>query len=281
MAIRVVTAPRTLAGSGRASRPGALTVAARRVGTFAGDFGLVLAVIGVYFLVRGAAPERIGYALEVTKGLVRVEQAAGVFQEQRVQALSIRYHAVQEVANFTYAYLHFPVLAAVGAWLWWAKGRERFAFMRDVMFVSMAIGVVFYYLVPAAPPRLLAAHGYDLGFTDTVFGGNTAVNYAQPSLILNEYAAIPSFHFGWIAMASAAIWVNTGSRVVRGLAVALTVLMTWAIVASANHLFIDMALGGVVIGVSWVVAGRLHRPARVLVMETTDSTSVAGGRLAA
>lgn len=75
--------------------------------------------------------------------------------------------------------------------------------------------------------------------------------------------------------------MNTGSRVVRGLAVALTVLMTWAIVASANHLFIDMALGGVVIGVSWVVAGRLHRPARVLVMETTDSTSVAGGRLAA
>jgi hypothetical protein len=38
----------------------------------------------------------------------------------------------------------------------------------------------------------------------------------------------------------------------------LTVLMTWEIVASANHLFVDMALGGLVIVASWWVAGRLR-----------------------
>lgn len=289
MAIRAVPAPRTLHGTRAQSRPRTLPAAVRRAPTFARDFGAIVAMIGVYFLLRGAAPERIGFSLEVTRVLVNIERATGVFHEQWVQDVSIRHHLVQEVANFTYAYLHFPVLAAVGAWLWWAKGRERFAFMRDVMLVSMAIGLVFYYLVPAAPPRLLAAHGYDLGFTDTVFGGNTAVNYAQPSLILNEYAAIPSFHFGWIAMASAAIWVNTSSRIVRALAVALTVLMTWAIVASANHLFIDMALGGVVIAASWLVANRLHRPraatvraaAPRLIAKETGETPVAGRALAA
>jgi hypothetical protein len=129
--------------------------------------------------------------------------------------------------------------------------------MRNVMFISMLIGLVFYYAVPAAPPRLMAAHGYELGFIDTVFGGDTAVNYAQPSLILNEYAAIPSFHFGWIAMASAAIWVNTESRTLRTLAVLLTVVMTWAIVASANHLFVDMALGGAVVAIAWWGANRM------------------------
>jgi hypothetical protein len=80
----------------------------------------------------------------------------------------------------------------------------------------------------------------------------------QPSLILNEYAAIPSFHFGWIALASAAVWINTSSRTLRVLAVLLTVLMTWAIVASANHFFFDMALGGIVILGSWQVAKRLE-----------------------
>ena len=105
----------------------------------------------------------------------------------------------------------------------------------------------------------MALHGYDLGFTDTVFGGNTAVSYAQPSLIRNDYAAIPSFHFGWIALASAAIWVNTRSRALRVAAVLLTLLMTWAIVASANHFFVDMALGGLVVAVSWTVARRLTR----------------------
>lgn len=224
---------------------------------FSRDFGLVLAVVGVYFLVRGVAPTRVNFAIEVTDILIATEKHLGIFWEAQIQEASIRYHAVQEVANFTYAYLHFPVLLVVGAWLWF-RDRRSFVFMRNVMFISMAIGIVFYYALPAAPPRLLALNGVDLGFTDTVFGGNTSVEYAQPSLILNEYAAIPSFHFGWIAMASAAIWVNTGSRIVRALAVALTVLMTWAIVASANHLFLDMALGGLVIAISWWVATRIE-----------------------
>jgi len=59
-------------------------------------------------------------------------------------------------------------------------------------------------------------------------------------------------------MASAAIWVNTGSRSLRTVAVLLTVVMTWAIVASANHLFIDMALGGAVVAIAWWAALRLE-----------------------
>ena len=233
--------------------PQRVQVQPSRLAAFVRDIALVLALIGVYFLARGVAPERIDSSVALTTRLVQIEQALHVFAEPEIQQISIRSHLVQEIANFIYAYLHFPVLAVVGVWLWW-RGRERFLFMRNVMFISMLIGVVFYYALPAAPPRLMALHGYDLGFTDTVFGGNTAVSYAQPSLIRNDYAAIPSFHFGWIALAAAAIWVNTGSRSLRGLAALLTVAMTWAIVASANHLFIDMALGGLVIVVSWVVA---------------------------
>jgi hypothetical protein len=217
---------------------------------------IVVGVIGFYFLVRGVAPDRVAQSVELTTWLIRIEQALHVYVEPQVQAISIRSHTVQEIANFIYAYLHFPVLAVVGIWLWW-KGRERFVFMRNVMFISMVIGVVFYYTLPAAPPRLMALHGYDLGFVDTIFGGNTAVSYAQPSLIRNDYAAIPSFHFGWIALASAAIWINTESRLLRGVAVVLSVGMTWAIVASANHLFIDMALGGLVVAISWYIAAKL------------------------
>lgn len=243
--------------SGRPGNPQAWRPAVLGVGWFARDFAIVLAVIGVYFLLRGAAPDRLDFSVRVTNHLIHVERRMGVFWEPTIQEWSIRSHAVKEFANFVYAYLHFPVLAAVGAWLWF-RNRPAFVFMRNVMFVSMVIGLAFYYLVPAAPPRLMAAHGYELGFVDTVFGGDTAVSYAQPSLILNEYAAIPSFHFGWIAMASAAIWVNTGSRALRTVAVFLTVVMTWAIVASANHLFIDMALGGAVVAFSWWAALRFE-----------------------
>jgi len=258
MAVRTIPFPRQ-------RQSGQLSVAVSRAvhsaSRFALDIAVALAVIGVYFLLRGAAPDRTGAAVALTNWLIDFEQALGIYVEPTVQELSIRSHLVKEAANFVYAYLHFPVLAVVAVWLR-ARDRARFRFVRNAMFVSMAFGLVFYYLAPAAPPRLMAMHGYDLGFVDTVFGTDTAVSYVQPSLILNEYAAIPSFHFGWIALASAAIWVNTGSRLLRGLALTLTVVMTWAIVASANHLIIDMVLGGLVVAASWRIALRWEpRPA--------------------
>lgn len=251
MAIRQL--PRPLAHTVARSRPVAMPAAARLLPAFARDLALALSVVGLYFLLRGLVPDREGFATAVSQQIVAFEQAAGIFWEPAIQDWSIRWHATQELANFTYAYLHFPVLGAVGLWLWW-RDRERFVFVRNVMFVSMVIGLAFYWLVPATPPRLLAEQGIHHGFTDTVFGGNTAVKYAQPSYILNEYAAIPSFHFGWIALAAAAIWTNTVSRAARGAALFLALLMTWAIVASANHYFVDMALGGLVIVVAWRAA---------------------------
>ncbi len=218
--------------------------------------GVIVALMGLYFIGRGQAPARAEDAVALTLRLMRVEQALRLFREPAIQDVSIRHHWLKEAANFVYAYLHFPVMAVVGVWLWW-QGRARFLFLRRVLFVSMAIGLAFYYLAPAAPPRLLALHGYNLGFVDTVFGGGTAVRYQHPALITNEYAAIPSFHFGWILLASRAVWTNTTSRALRGASVLLVVVMTWAIVASANHLFIDMALGGLVIWASWSVAERL------------------------
>lgn len=248
MTIRTFPASRTAISLPRPS----ISVGAR-LPLFARDLAVMLAVCSVYFLLRGLAPERTGFAMNLSEGIVNFERSAGIFWEPSIQDASIQHHFFKELANFTYAYLHFPVLGAVAAWIWW-KDRERYTFVRNVFFVSMAIGMVFYYLLPAAPPRLLAMHGMDLGFTDTVFGGDTAVHYAQPSYILNEYAAIPSFHFGWIALAAAAIWANTSNRAVRTAGLGLAVLMTWAIVASANHFFVDMALGGLVIAASWQIA---------------------------
>lgn len=235
-----------------------VVAAGGRLAHFALDTALVLAVLALYFLARGAAPDRAGDAVALSLRLVEVEQRLGIFVEPAIQEASIRHFWVKEFANFIYAYLHFPVLAAVGAWLWW-RGRERFMLMRNALFLSMVIGLVFYYALPAAPPRLMAAYGYDFGFVDTVFGGNTAVSYAQPSLIRNDFAAVPSFHFGWIVLASLALWVNTRNRTLRLLAVALTVVMTWSIVASANHYLVDMAAGGLVIALSWSIVEWLSR----------------------
>jgi len=224
-----------------------------RLCAFARDWGFVVLVLVGYFIARGQAPGNDYFAVRFTDSLVRLEQYLHIFWEPTIQQWSIHYHWSQEVGNWIYAYGHFPTLIAVGAFLWF-RGRPRFMLLRNTMFISMVIGLVCYYTIPSAPPRLIAAHGYNFGFVDTIFGGHTSVDYAQPSLIRNDYAAVPSFHFGWIAMASAALWANTRSRWLRFIAVAMSALMFWAIVASANHLFIDMVIGVAVIAFSWYLA---------------------------
>lgn len=235
------------------SRPGD-----RTAGRFCRDFGPLVAVILVYFLLRAQAPVDVGRAVRLAVRLIDIEKSLGLFQEQRLQSATTGVRWSRELANVTYAYLHFPVLAGMGAWLWW-RNRAKFTLVRNTMYVSMVIGLVFYYLLPVAPPRLLASYGHDYGFVDTVFGGGTRVLYPQPSFYVNEFAAVPSYHFGWMLLASAAIWADTRNPFGRALAAALLVAMAWASAATANHLFIDMVLGGLVVCVSWVVAMRISR----------------------
>ncbi len=147
MTVRQIPLP-SLPSAGGSGSPFPRT-AAGLVRAFGRDFGIVLSVIFVYFLLRGAAPDRLDYSVEVTRVLVGTERALGVFWEPTIQDWSIKSHAVKEFANFVYAYMHFPVLAVVGAWLW-LRDREAFRFMRNVMFFSMAIGLVFTLITGAA-----------------------------------------------------------------------------------------------------------------------------------
>jgi len=220
---------------------------------FARDWAILLSVIFVYFLLRAAAPGDEGLAVRVTLKLIRIEKWLHVFWEPEVQDFTLRWDWLKEVANYIYSYFHFPALAVMGVLLWF-RDRAQFRLVRNTMFVSMVIGLAFYYLLPAAPPRLMALHGHDYGFRDTVFGGGTTVEYPTAPWFLNDYAAIPSFHFGWIALASWGLWTAGSNIVVRLLALILTVLMTWACAATANHFFIDMVLGGLVIVAAWAIA---------------------------
>lgn len=218
------------------------------------DFVPIVVVMLVYFWFRGQAP--LGdrqRAVDTTVRLIDFEKAIGVFREPSLQVATLHWDWTKELANYVYSYLHFPALAGVGTWIW-IRNRALFRTVRNTLFASMAIGLVFYYVFPAAPPRLMALYGHDYGFVDTVFGGGTSVQYPQPGLFENDYAAIPSFHFGWMALVGVALWKVSGNLFGRILAVLLVVSMTWASAATANHLFVDMALGGIVILAAWGIS---------------------------
>ena len=218
------------------------------------------AILVVYFLLRGIRPDQTDDSVARSLHLIRFEQRVGLFQEVSWQNAFIGHGWLIGIANWVYAWGHYPVLLLIALWLV-VKDPLRFRFVRNVMLLSAFLGIVTYWLLPAAPPRLMAAHGYDFGFIDTVHGAASEVNYFQPGPFVNDYAALPSFHFGWILLATLAIWVNTTRRSVRAVAVAMSVVMFWAITVTGNHYFFDMAFGGAVVVVSWLAIDALSNSA--------------------
>lgn len=230
----------------------------RRMGIVALEILGTAAFMAIYFAARGLRPEAVEDSVARSLQIVRFEQQIGIFHEVTWQQAFLSNGFLMWAANFIYAWLHYPVMALIAIWLV-IKDRERFRFVRNVLIVSALIGVASYWILPAAPPRLMELHGYDFGFVDTVHGAASNVNYFQPGPFVNDYAAVPSFHFGWIALCSAAIWVNTPNRWVRTGAVAMSAVMWWAVVVTGNHYFFDMAMGGVVVLFSWLLVSALSR----------------------
>ena len=230
----------------------------RRMGVVAREILGTAAFMVVYFAARGLRPEAIEDSVARSLQIIRFEQQMGIFHEVAWQQSFLSNSFLLTTANFIYAWLHYPVMAVIAVWLV-IKNPERFRFIRNVLIVSALIGIASYWLLPAAPPRLMEIHGFDFGFVDTVHGGASNVNYFQPGPFVNDYAAVPSFHFGWIALCSAAIWANTQSRWVKAGAVAMSLLMWWAVVVTGNHYFFDMAMGGVVVLFSWLLVSALKR----------------------
>jgi hypothetical protein len=192
---------------------------------------------GVRGLIEGRSPVAFGNAERV----IRLEDRAGLFVEPRLHGLVTEHQWLLDAANSIYIYLHWPVLFGSLVWLL-AKHPERYQLLRTALLVSGAIGLLIFAGYPMAPPRLLPEHG----FVDTVALHAAGYQVLQPPALTNQYAAMPSFHFGWnllVAVAVAGVVRGRAARIAVGL---MPVVMLAAIMATANHFWLDAVAGGAV-----------------------------------
>jgi hypothetical protein len=61
---------------------------------------------------------------------------------------------------------------------------------------------------------------------------------------VNQYAAMPSLHFGWNLLVGIAIFRHGSGYVAKAIGVALPVVMFASIVLTANHYILDGLAGG-------------------------------------
>lgn len=193
-----------------------------------------------YFMVRGHVVDQSAEALANSLSIVRLERALGFFWEPTWQTSVIGYEWLIWVLNQVYIWGYWPVLLGVGLWTLFRHRDTWFAY-RNAIFVSAFIGLVIFVAFPVAPPRLAPVN-----MVDTVEAYAQAGELAHPTSLANQYAAVPSFHFGWILLASVIVLRIVRQRLARALWIGLPALMLVTIVVTANHYILDAVAGGAV-----------------------------------
>jgi hypothetical protein len=225
----------------------------RQIGLFAATFAL-------YNLVRGLVDGGFGYKpFGDAMKIINFERAVHIFVEPSVQAWTQNKHWLMNAADWTYLNGHFFVTFAVLLFMY-VRRNDSFYFVRNVLMISMALALVGYWLYPTAPPRLMP----EWGFTDSIsqFLGVPHLDYGPEGALLNSYAAVPSMHVCFAAIVGFSMSRLVRRRAARIAWLLYPALVTFVVVATANHYLTDVFLGVFTAAVSAVIAHRLLARAR-------------------
>lgn len=206
-------------------------------------------------LTEGSAAE----AVRNGRRLLDLERSLGLAWEEALQSPVLAHDVLVTAANWVYIWGHWPVIAAAAVALYRLEP-PSYRLLRNAMLISGAIGFLFFALLPVAPPRLI-----DAGLVDTVLERSSSYRTLQPPSLTNQYAALPSLHFGWNLLVGIVLFRTWRHRLVRPFALAMPAAMALAVVVTANHFVIDVVAGGALVLAALVVAGAVERASPTLV----------------
>jgi membrane-associated phospholipid phosphatase len=196
-----------------------------------------------YGLVRGLAGSGVssykpfGDATQV----IDFERALHIFVEPSVQAWTAHFHWLMDALAWSYINTQFVITVAAMA-LIYVRFNGSFYFVRNMFMIAMGLALIGYLVFPTAPPRLMP----EWGFTDPVsqqMTGGTYLEYTWAGKITNSYAAIPSMHVCFAVMIAWPLAKLVRWRWAKVACALYPLLVTFVVVATANHFFVDVILG--------------------------------------
>jgi hypothetical protein len=235
------------------------------------EFAFVVFALLVYFGVRGLTEERVDRAFANADSVLGIERALGIAWEGQLQGVLIAHDGLVAIANWIYVYGHWPVIA-ISLVVLYVRRREKYLVLRDAMIISGLIGFAFFAFLPVAPPRFS-----EPGLVDTVTRYSGGYRALQPPSLTNQYAALPSLHAGWNLLVGIVLFQATTRRAVRVFAVAMPPAMAFAVVATANHFVLDVAVGMLLVLAALAAAIRLQPHTMDKVGRPADSIGLVAG----
>ncbi|KAH6642072.1 integral membrane protein [Boeremia exigua] len=266
-------------------------------------------------MVEGTVNVARRHALQV----IHLEQRLNIFHELDIQKWFLQHPLLLHWTNRTYSFIHIPGTILFLVFLFFyttmqnridlpshhqrnhkssspirqpyssIAGPKLYEARRRTMATCNLIAFIVFTLWPCMPPRLLSdlnvpgdigkeARSY--GFVDTVHGAEGESSVWTQNKFCNQYAAMPSLHFGYSLLVGLTIvflplapqhqrgsvlsvrtpFAGKTMRLrlpsVRRLAclavgVAYPAIILVAIVATANHFILDAVAGAMVCGLAW------------------------------
>lgn len=223
------------------------------------ELALVVALLLVYKYGRFLGKDHVTDALRNARDVIGLERSLGVFSEARLQDVFLNDTGLIRFLNAYYLVAHVVVTAAAFIWLY-VRHPSTYRRFRDVMVVITLAGLAMHLLLPLAPPRMFP----HLGFVDTakVFGPASYGAGSPYKGFANQFAAMPSLHFGWALVIMWAVLIATKSRW-RFLVILHPIITLAAIVLTANHYWLDAFAATVLVafglGVDHLIERRRRR----------------------
>ena len=243
------------------------------------DFWLQFAIFWSFYVAyegsRTLAQSDRYLAIRNALDVVRAQQVLGINWELGVQVWAINSPSlVMTIANWTYFNCQFTITYALLLFIYFRRN-HAFYFIRNALLATSFAALLGYVLLPTAPPRMLGG----LGFIDTL--RQTSVNHNSDLVqwFANPYAAMPSLHTAYAVIIGCAGVLVFSHPLLRAIWALYPLLVLFSIIATANHWFLDAAVGAFVALFALLFAFAVSRGqiptltrARASSMSTTPAT---------
>ncbi|PVI05327.1 hypothetical protein DM02DRAFT_715688 [Periconia macrospinosa] len=244
--------------------------------------------------------------------IIHLEQRLHIFLELPIQQWFLQHPFLMHWTNRIYSFIHIPGTILFLVWLFYytttltpsslplpnnkpveeangsPAGPKLYAARRRTMAVCNLLAFIVFTLWPCMPPRLLSApnvpgkigkEARSYGFVDTVHGKEGESSVWTQNKFCNQYAAMPSLHFGYSLLIGLTImtiplapqhrksgviaipFCKTRSFRMRTpsprrmaclvIGAAYPMIILVAIIATANHFVLDAVAGALVCVTAW------------------------------
>ena len=202
---------------------------------------------GAYWFVRnsqGANLDAKAQAFTNAKRVIQAERWMGLYHEESIQDFFLRSRPLVRLLNGYYGIAHFLITIAAMVWCF-RKLPWRYRSIRNGLALMTWFALLGFKFFPLMPPRLLPER---YGYVDTleVIGGPWHFKSGPVAQVSNQFAAMPSLHFGWALWCGTLWWSFARHPAIRALSVIYPAMTLLAVVVTANHYWLD-AVGGAII----------------------------------